>query len=141
MVAVIAPQESSLLGLVSTIAPALAGGNVVVAVASQQRPIPAVTLSEVLATSDVPAGVVNLLTGHTDELAPVLASHMDVGAIDLTGASDEQLVGLLESAAGSTTRIVARPSTVTSGTWHTPPTTARLRGALEVKTVWHPAGV
>lgn len=141
VVAVIAPQESSLLGLVSTIAPALAGGNVVVAVASQQRPIPAVTLSEVLATSDVPAGVVNLLTGHTDELAPVLASHMDVGAIDLTGASDEQLVGLLESAAGSTTRIVARPSTVTSGTWHTPPTTARLRGALEVKTVWHPAGV
>ncbi len=86
MVGVLAPQSSSLLGLVSVVAPAIATGNTVVVVASQDRPLPAITLSEVLATSDVPGGVVNILTGRTAELAPWLASHADVNALDLAGA-------------------------------------------------------
>ncbi len=85
VVAVIAPAESSLLGLSSVIAPVIATGNTAVVVASQDRPLPAITLSEVLGTSDVPGGVVNILTGYTAELAPVLAGHFDVNAIDLTG--------------------------------------------------------
>lgn len=148
VVGVLAPQDSSLLGLVSTIAPALAAGNTVVVVTSQDRPIPAVTLSEVLATSDVPGGVVNVLTGVTAELAPVLASHMDVGALDLVGADPDTAVDLARAAADSTTRIVALPdtdgatsSTGTSSTWHTAPASTRLRGVIEVKTVWHPAGI
>ena len=84
----VAPQRSSLLGLVSVIAPVIVTGNTCVVLASQERPLPAVTLGEVLATSDVPGGVVNLLTGHTAEVAPWLASHMDVNAIDLAGAGD-----------------------------------------------------
>ena len=80
VVAVLAPQESSLLGLVSVVAPAIVTGNTVVVLSSELRPLPAVTLSEVLATSDVPGGVVNVLTGRTDEVAPWLASHMDVNA-------------------------------------------------------------
>ena len=150
VVGVLAPQDSSLLGLVSVIAPALAGGNVVVCVPSQPRPLPAVSLGEVLATSDVPGGVVNLVTGHTAELAPVLASHMDVGALDLAGASSDSVADLQRAAANSTTRMVVAPSasitdgdqesTAAHGAWHTPPTTARMRGALELKTVWHPAG-
>ncbi len=150
VVGVIAPQDSSLLGLVSVIAPALAGGNVVVCVPSQDRPLPAVSLGEVLATSDVPGGVVNLVTGHTAELAPVLASHMDVAALDLSGADPATVADLQRAAADSTTRVVATPpaevtdghaeSTTVSTAWHTPPTTARMRGALELKTVWHPAG-
>ena len=87
VVAVLAPQESSLLGLVSVVAPAIVTGNTVVVLTSELRPLPAVTLSEVLATSDVPGGVVNVLTGRTAEVAPWLASHMDVNAIDLAGAS------------------------------------------------------
>jgi acyl-CoA reductase-like NAD-dependent aldehyde dehydrogenase len=140
VVAVIAPQASGLLGLVSTLAPALAAANTVVAVASQDRPIPAVTLGEILATSDVPGGVVNLLTGHTDELAPVLASHMDVNAIDLTGAAPEALADLEIAAADSTKRIVARPSD-DAHPWHAVPGIGRMRGAVEIKTVWHPMGI
>ncbi len=86
VVGVLAPQDSSLLGLVSVVAPVIATGNTAVVVASQARPLPAVSLAEVLATSDLPGGVVNLLTGYTGELAPWLASHRDVNAIDLTGA-------------------------------------------------------
>ena len=86
VVAVIAPQASSLLGFVSVVAPAVVSGNTVVAVASERFPLPAVSLSEVLATSDVPGGVINVLTGRTAEIAPWLASHMDVNAIDLCGA-------------------------------------------------------
>src|SRR6185437_12991505 len=87
VVAVIAPQASSLLGFVSVVAPAVVSGNTVVAVASERSPLPAVSLSEVLATSDVPGGVINVLTGRTEEIAPWLASHMDVNAIDLSGAT------------------------------------------------------
>ena len=87
VVAVIAPQASSLLGFVSVVAPAVVSGNTVVAVASERCPLPAVSLSEVLATSDVPGGVINVLTGRTEEIAPWLASHMDVNAIDLSGAT------------------------------------------------------
>ena len=87
VVAVLAPQDSSLLGLVSVVAPAIVTGNTVVVLASELRPLPAVTLSEVLATSDVPGGVVNVLTGRTAEVAPWLASHMDVNGIDLAGAA------------------------------------------------------
>ena len=94
VVAVLAPQESSLLGLVSVVAPVIVTGNTVVVLGSELRPLPAVTLSEVLATSDVPGGVVNVLTGRTDEVAPWLASHMDVNAIDLAGASDATVTDL-----------------------------------------------
>ena len=138
VVAVIAPQGSSLLGLVSTIAPALAAANTVVAVASQDRPLPAITLGEVLATSDVPGGVVNVLTGTTAEMAPVLAAHMDVNAIDLTGAGDA--TDLEIAAAGSTKRIVARPGDEPAS-WHDLPTTGRMVATTELKTVWHPMGV
>ena len=86
VVAVVAPDEPPLLGLVSRLAPALIGGNAVVAVASETQPLAAIELAEALATSDVPGGVVNLLTGQRAELAPWLACHMDVNAIDLTGA-------------------------------------------------------
>ena len=86
VVAVVAPQRSSLLGLVSVLAPVIVTGNAAVVVASEDRPLPAVTLAEVVATSDVPPGVLNVLTGRTEELAPVLAAHMDVNAIDLSGA-------------------------------------------------------
>ena len=82
----IAPPDSSLLGLVSVLAPVIVTGNAAVVVASERRPLPSVVLSEVLATSDVPPGVVNVLTGQAGELAPVAAGHMDVNAIDLTGA-------------------------------------------------------
>ena len=85
VVAIVAPAESSLLGLVSVVAPVIVTGNTAVVIASESRPLPAISLAEVLATSDLPAGVVNVLTGRTEELAPVLAGHMDVNAIDLTG--------------------------------------------------------
>ena len=107
--AVVAPQASSLLGLVSVVAPAIVSGSPVV-LASQERPLPAVTLTEVLATSDLPGGVVNLLTGHTAEVAPWLASHMDVNAIDLAGAGPE-LVADLERAAAENLKQVLRPQT------------------------------
>ena len=94
VVGVLAPQDSSLLGLVSVLAPVIATGNTAVVVASEQRPLPAVSLSEVLATSDLPGGVVNLLTGRTAELAPWLAAHRDVNAIDLTGAAASERAAL-----------------------------------------------
>ncbi|HUG85059.1 MAG TPA: aldehyde dehydrogenase family protein [Euzebya sp.] len=139
VVAVIAPQQSSLLGLVSVVAPALAGGNTVVAVASQDRPLPAITLAEVLGTSDVPGGVVNLLTGHTNELAPVVAGHMDINAVDLTGVAAADSAAVEIAAAGSTKRILARHSD-DAHPWHDMPGTGRMRGAMELKTVWHPMG-
>lgn len=139
VVAVLAPQESSLLGLVSVVGPALAGGSTVVVVASEQRPLPAITLGEVLATSDVPAGVVNILTGRTAELAPWLASHADVNAIDLAGA-DAASATDLEVAAADNVKRVLRPPPDGSISWTEVPDTARLRTYLETKTVWHPAG-
>ncbi|MDQ2758766.1 MAG: aldehyde dehydrogenase family protein, partial [Actinomycetota bacterium] len=101
VVGILAPQASSLLGLVSVVAPAICSGNTVVVATSEERPLPAVTLAECLATSDVPGGVVNLVTGRTAELAPTVASHRDVNAIDLAGAADAAGVawGDLEAAA------------------------------------------
>ena len=110
VVAVLAPQESALLGLVSVVAPVVATGNTCVVVASEARPLPAVTLSEVLATSDVPGGVVNLLTGFTAELAPWLAAHRDVNALDLTGADPAQAVELEQAAAENVKRVLPAPA-------------------------------
>jgi acyl-CoA reductase-like NAD-dependent aldehyde dehydrogenase len=140
VVAVLAPQGSSLLGLVSVVAPVLVGGNTTVVVAAEQRPLPAVTLGEVLATSDVPAGVVNLLTGRTAELAPWLAAHMDVNGIDLTGAPPEARVDL-ERAATDNLKRVSRAPLGGEPDWLADPGTVRLLAFLETKTVWHPIGV
>ena len=135
VVAVIAPQESSLLGLVSVIAPVIATGNAAVVVASQDRPLPAISLAEVLATSDLPRGVVNLLTGSTAELAPVLAGHMDVNAIDVTGVAGADRAELERLAADNVKRVFAAEQD-----WAAPPTTRRMLAFLETKTVWHPMG-
>ena len=136
VVAVLAPQESSLLGLVSVLAPVIATGNTAVVVASEPAPLPAVTLAEVLATSDVPGGVVNMLTGQVAELAPVLAAHMDVNAIDITGAPADSRAELERLAAGNVKRVFAAEED-----WAAPPTPARMLAFLEIKTVWHPVGV
>ena len=140
VVAVLAPQGSSLLGLVSVLAPVIVSGNTVVVVASEAAPLPAITLSEVLATSDVPGGVVNVLTGRTAEVAPWLASHMDVNAIDLVGASDGDLVAL-EVAAADNLKRVLRADPARDDDWTRTPGLERLLGYLETKTVWHPIGV
>jgi acyl-CoA reductase-like NAD-dependent aldehyde dehydrogenase len=139
VVAVLAPQESALLGLVSVLAPVIATGNTAVVVASQHRPLPAVTLSEVLATSDLPGGVVNLLTGMTAELAPWLASHRDVNAIDLTGADPGQAADLERAAADNVKRVLR--ARAAGPDWTADPGTRRLSAFLETKTVWHPLGV
>jgi acyl-CoA reductase-like NAD-dependent aldehyde dehydrogenase len=137
VVAVVAPRESSLLGLVSVLAPAVVTGNTVVVLASQTRPVPAVTLAEVLATSDVPAGVVNVLTGKVAEVAPWLASHMDVNAIDLAGVDEAETARDLEVAAADNLKRLLRPR---QETWTDPPDMSRMVWALETKTVWHPIG-
>ncbi|HEX6762452.1 MAG TPA: aldehyde dehydrogenase family protein [Gaiellaceae bacterium] len=131
VVAVIAPDDPALLGLVSRIAPVLTGGNAVVALASEVEPLAAIELAEAIATSDVPGGVVNLLTGHRAELAPWLASHMDVNAIDLTGA--DGLRADLETAAAENVKrvVVGRPDGQSL---------ADISAFLELKTVWHPIG-
>ncbi|MPZ67264.1 MAG: aldehyde dehydrogenase family protein [Pseudonocardiaceae bacterium] len=138
VVAVLAPQTSSLLGLVSVLAPVIAAGNTAVVVASQNRPLPAVTLSEVLATSDVPSGVVNVLTGRTAELAPWLAAHDDVNALDLCGAPAAIRADLEATAAGTVKRVRSAPAAEPD--WTRPPDTGRLRSFVEAKTVWHPVG-
>ncbi len=138
VVAVVAPQHSSLLGLVSVVAPVIATGSTAVVVSSRTMPLPAVTLAEVLATSDVPGGVVNLLTGDPAETAPWLASHMDVNAIDLAGAG---LLGLeLEVAAADNLKRVRRPEPADHD-WTADPGLSRLTSFLEIKTVWHPLGL
>jgi acyl-CoA reductase-like NAD-dependent aldehyde dehydrogenase len=138
VVAVLAPQDSSFLGLVSVLAPVIATGNTAVLVASERAPLPALSLGEVLATSDVPAGVVNVLSGRTAEIATPLAAHQDVNAIDLTGASAE-LATALESAAADNLKRVRRPAPAED--WSADPGTSRLTNWLETKTVWHPLGV
>ncbi|MFI6768420.1 aldehyde dehydrogenase family protein [Streptomyces sp. NPDC050355] len=137
VVAVLAPQESSLLGLVSVIAPVVATGNTAVVVASEKAPLPALSLGEVLATSDVPGGVVNVLSGKTAEIAAPLAAHQDVNALDLTGA-DADLARNLEVAAADNLKRVLRPQPVD---FTADPGTSRLTAFLETKTVWHPMGV
>ncbi|MFE5241913.1 MULTISPECIES: aldehyde dehydrogenase family protein [unclassified Streptomyces] len=139
VVAVLAPQESSFLGLVSVIAPVIATGNTAVVVASAGAPLPALSLGEVLATSDLPGGVVNILSGSTAELAAPLASHQDVNAIDLTGA-DAGLAKELEIAAADNLKRVLRPQAVDTADWSADPGTLRLTAFLETKTVWHPTG-
>ena len=132
VVAVLAPEEPPLLGLVTRLLPPLVGGNAVVAVASESRPLAAIELAEALATSDVPGGAVNLLTGRRAELAPWLASHMDVNALDLTGADGD--VADLERAAAANVKRVVRGAADGQSPWEV----ARF---LELKTVWHPIGV
>ncbi|MGW4909732.1 aldehyde dehydrogenase family protein [Streptomyces sp. NPDC004270] len=136
VVAVLAPQESSFLGLVSVVAPVIATGNTAVVVASERSPLPALSLAEVLATSDVPGGVVNVLSGRTAEIAAPLAAHQDVNAIDLAGA-DEALAKELEIAAADNLKRVLRPQPVD---YAETPGTERLTAFLETKTVWHPTG-
>ncbi|MFC4326556.1 aldehyde dehydrogenase family protein [Streptomyces andamanensis] len=139
VVAVLAPQESSFLGLVSVVAPVIATGNTAVVIASERSPLPALSLAEVLATSDVPGGVVNVLSGRTAELAAPLAAHQDVNAIDLAGA-DEALAKELEIAAADNLKRVLRPQPVDNTDWTATPGTERLTAFLETKTVWHPTG-
>ena len=131
VVAVIAPDDPPLLGLVSRVVPALTGGNTVVALASETRPLAAIELAEALATSDVPGGAVNLLTGHRTELAPWLASHMDVNALDVTGADGGSPE--LERAAADNVKRVVRGQPDGQSPWD-------IAAFLELKTVWHPVG-
>jgi acyl-CoA reductase-like NAD-dependent aldehyde dehydrogenase len=135
VVGVVAPPDSVLLGLVSVIAPVIVTGNTCVVVAAE--PLVAISLAEVLATSDLPGGVVNVLTGHRTELAPWLASHMDVNGIDLAGADDELAVSCADAAAENLKRVL-RPA-VTD--WAADPGTKRMTAFLETKTVWHPVGI
>jgi acyl-CoA reductase-like NAD-dependent aldehyde dehydrogenase len=139
VVAVLAPQQSSLLGLVSVLAPVLASGNTAVVVTSKERPLPAVTLAEVLATSDVPGGVVNLLTGDAAELGTWLAEHADVDGIDLTGAPAGRAMEFEREAAGTVKRVVR--TAVPEPDWTADPGMSRMTPFLETKTVWHPIGV
>ncbi len=132
VVGVLAPDEPPLLGLVSRLAPVLVGGNAAVVVASEREPLAAIELAEVLATSDVPGGAVNILTGYRTELGPVLASHMDVNALDLAGA-DGQAPELERLAAENVKRVV-QGSVDGQSPWE-------IASFLELKTVWHPIGV
>ena len=141
VVAIVAPQDSSLLGLISVIAPVIVTGNTVVVTTSHERPLPAVTFAEVLATSDVPGGVVNILTGTPATTAPWLASHMDVNAIDLTGvAGDAETAASLEEAAAENLKRVRR-APAAEPDWTADPGTDRMTQFLETKTVWHPIGL
>ncbi|MUL42480.1 aldehyde dehydrogenase [Streptomonospora sp. PA3] len=137
VVAILAPPMAPLLGLVSVVAPVIATGNTAVVVASERAPLPAVTLAEVLATSDLPGGVVNILTGRAGELAPHLASHADVDGLDLTGA-DPGTAAELERSAAQTLKRVLRPGG--GEDWLADPGTSRMTPFLETKTVWHPIG-
>jgi acyl-CoA reductase-like NAD-dependent aldehyde dehydrogenase len=139
VVVAVAPQDSSLLGLVSVIAPAIVSGNAVIAIASTARPLPAISLAECLATSDVPGGVVNILTGDAAEIMPWLASHADVNAIDLAGIVDPDVATTLEREAAGTMTRVRRPDP--SADWTADPGLSRIRNFVETKTVWHPMGV
>jgi acyl-CoA reductase-like NAD-dependent aldehyde dehydrogenase len=146
VVGIVAPETSSLLGLVSRLAPPLVAGNTVLVLASETRPLPAVTLSEVLATSDVPGGVVNLLTGFRKELVPVLAGHVDVDAIDVWGVPDAMRTDVETLAADNVKRLARRPRGVVDARfdWTDDRATERpewIAAFLEMKTVWHPVGV
>jgi acyl-CoA reductase-like NAD-dependent aldehyde dehydrogenase len=138
VVGVLAPQSSALLGLVDVLAPVLATGCTAVVVAAEARPLPAIALAEALATSDVPAGVANVLTGRATELGPWLAAHADVQALDLVGAPAELAAELERSAAGTVKRVLPRPATEPDP--RPVPGLTRLRTYTEIKTVWHPVG-
>lgn len=141
VVGVLAPQSSSLLGLISVVAPVIVTGNTAVVVSSYSRPLPAVTFAEVLATSDVPGGVVNLLTGDAASLGPWLAAHMDVNAIDLAGlAGDDDATTALEVAAADNLKRVRR-APAAEPDWSEAPALSTMADFVETKTVWHPIGV
>jgi acyl-CoA reductase-like NAD-dependent aldehyde dehydrogenase len=137
VVGLVAPQDSSLLGLVGVLAPVLATGNTAVVIAAESRPLPASSFAEVLATSDLPGGVVNLLTGRTAELSPWLAGHRDVNALDLTGVAVDDRKALQIMAADNVKRVFAPPAP----DWSADPGISRLGAFVEIKTVWHPIGV
>ncbi|WBB77522.1 aldehyde dehydrogenase family protein [Micromonospora sp. WMMD882] len=139
VVGVIAPEQPALLGLVSVIAPAIVTGNTVVTLTSPTAPLAAITLAEALATSDLPAGVVNLLTGRVAETAPTLAAHLDVNALDLTGVTDPELATDLEVKAAENLKRVLRP-VPSDHDWTGDPGVTRMTALLETKTVWHPKG-
>jgi acyl-CoA reductase-like NAD-dependent aldehyde dehydrogenase len=146
VVGMIAPEASSLLGLVSRLAPPLVGGNSVVVLASETRPLPAISLTEVLATSDVPGGVINILTGRKHELVPVLAAHEDVDALDVWGVPDDLRTDVELAAADSVKRVARRPAGKTDARfdWLDDRASERpewIAAYLEMKTVWHPIGV
>jgi acyl-CoA reductase-like NAD-dependent aldehyde dehydrogenase len=146
VVGLVAPERSSLLGLVSRLAPPLVTGNAAVVIASETRPLPAITLSEVLATSDVPGGVVNVLTGLKAELVPVMAGHVDIDAIDAWGVPDRLRTDVELAAADNVKRLSRRPAGVTDARfdWLDDRATERpewIAAFLEMKTVWHPIGV
>ena len=133
VVGIVAPAEPSLAGLVRRLAPALCGGNVVVALAPEARPLPALTLAEVLATSDFPSGVINVLSGQRKELLPWLASHMDVNAIDVSGCNPDEVALVEAAAADNVKRVVKLPAGERSPHLVT--------AFMEMKTIWHPIGV
>jgi len=132
VVAIFAPADPPLLGIVSRVLPALVGGNTVVVVAQEPAAIAGVELAEALATSDFPSGAVNVLTGFADELAPWLAGHMDVNAIDLSGVEDATIE--LERAAAENVKRVVRSDADAQSPWE-------IAAFLELKTVWHPIGL
>lgn len=140
VVAVVSPQGSAsegagLLGLVSVMAPVLVSGNTIVVIASESLPLPAISLAEVLATSDVPGGVVNILTGSPAEITPWLASHADVNALDLAGAGALEWVDLQIAAADTLKRVLVPEPGIPS------PALDRIQFFTETKTVWHPKGI
>jgi acyl-CoA reductase-like NAD-dependent aldehyde dehydrogenase len=146
VVGLVAPESSSLLGLVSRLAPIVVSGNAAIVIAAEARPLPAVTLSEVLATSDVPGGVVNLLTGYRRELVPVLAAHADVDAIDTWGVPDDMRLDVESAAADNIKRVARRPAGTTDARFDWTDDRAAERpewiaSFLEYKTVWHPIGI
>jgi acyl-CoA reductase-like NAD-dependent aldehyde dehydrogenase len=135
VVGIIAPEEPGLLGLVSRLAPVLVPGNTAVVLTSERRPMPAITFTEALDSSDLPGGVVNVLTGHKDELIPWLADHMDVNAIDAGGATSEQTLRIQEGAVHNVKRVVLPEK---NGPVQSP---YRIAAFTETKTVWHPKGM
>ncbi|GAA2325047.1 aldehyde dehydrogenase family protein [Nonomuraea roseoviolacea subsp. roseoviolacea] len=139
VVALVAPADP-LLGLVSVVAPVIVTGNTCVVAASEPSPLAAITFAEVLATSDLPGGVVNVLTGRQAELAPWLAAHMDVNALDLTGVTDAELALRCEQEAAGNLKRVLRPVPEPAD-WTADPGLTRMTRFLETKTVWHPLGV
>ena len=138
VVGIVAPHDQALLGLVSRLAPAIVGGNTTVVIASEPSPLPAVSLAEVLATSDVPGGVVNILTGRTSELTPWLASHMDVNAIDISGVPGDLVADTEQAAAENVKRVHRAPA----GDPFDPSAQSpyEITALMEFKTVWHPIG-
>ncbi|TMM37513.1 MAG: aldehyde dehydrogenase [Actinobacteria bacterium] len=140
VVGIVAPPDSPLLGLVSVLAPVIVSGNTAVVLAAEERPLPAISLAEVLATADLPGGVVNVLTGRVAETAPWLAGHLDVNALDLTGVADPELAATLERDAAENLKRVLRPPAEPVD-WYAEPGIDRMVAYLETKTVWHPKGV